>query len=52
LTYHIVVFVLCRRGNSSVTGTKLLLEMGFKNVYNVIGGLQAWKAIDPEIPHY
>ena len=37
------VFVYCRSGNRSKMAGKLLLEMGFKEVYNLSGGIMAWK---------
>lgn len=47
------VYVICRRGNQSVTGTKILLKEGFKNVANIDGGILAWAAeVDTSFPTY
>ena len=37
------VYVICRSGNRSVTASKTLLELGFKDVRNVEGGILAWQ---------
>lgn len=36
------VLVICRSGNRSAQGTKLLRNKGFANVYNVSGGMNQW----------
>lgn len=36
------VYVLCNSGNRSRTGSEILLKLGFTEVYNVAGGIQAW----------
>jgi adenylyltransferase and sulfurtransferase len=47
------VVVLCRRGNQSQEGVRLLRNAGFENAVDVIGGLQAWHAyIDSSFPLY
>jgi len=47
------IYVICRRGISSMKATHLLLEHGLKNVYNVNGGLQQWSNIvDKQFPLY
>ena len=47
------IYVLCRRGMDSVTATKFLLEHGFTNVFNIRGGLTAWRdSVDPLFPLY
>jgi rhodanese-related sulfurtransferase len=47
------LYCVCRRGNDSILATQLLLQLGFQNVYNVKGGLTAWKdTVDPAFPMY
>lgn len=35
------IFVYCRSGNRSVTASKILIDLGYKNVYN-LGGIKDW----------
>lgn len=35
------IFVYCRSGNRSVTAAKILVDLGYKNVYN-LGGINKW----------
>ncbi|MEM2098815.1 MAG: MBL fold metallo-hydrolase [Candidatus Bathyarchaeia archaeon] len=37
------VFVICKTGNRSSLGASVLLREGFSQVYNVLGGIDAWK---------
>ncbi len=37
------VFVICKTGNRSSFGASVLLRKGFDKVYNVLGGIDAWK---------
>ncbi len=37
------VLVYCRSGNRSAIAAKMLEEMGVKKVYNLEGGILAWK---------
>ncbi len=37
--------VYCRSGNQSVWAIKRLMGMGYKNLYNVKGGYNAWKRL-------
>ena len=47
------VFVLCRRGVSSVKATRLLVDAGFDRVRNIDGGLTQWaESVDPELAIY
>jgi sulfur-carrier protein adenylyltransferase/sulfurtransferase len=47
------VVVYCRSGQRSSQATRLLLEMGFRNVRNLKGGLLAWsERVDPTMPRY
>jgi rhodanese-related sulfurtransferase len=36
------VYVICRSGNRSRTASEILIGLGFNEVYNVDGGMQAW----------
>ncbi len=36
------VLIYCRSGNRSVTASKILLENGFKPIYNMKGGIKSW----------
>lgn len=40
------IYVMCRTGRRSAEAQKKLRALGFKNVINVVGGLEAWKAED------
>ena len=47
------IVMYCRSGPRSAWATERLMEMGFKRVLNLKGGLLAWKAeIDPDLPVY
>jgi rhodanese-related sulfurtransferase len=39
---NLPVLVYCRSGNRSVTASNILLENGFTNVHNLLGGINAW----------
>ena len=36
------VYVICNSGNRSRTASEILVGLGFTQVYNVDGGIQAW----------
>ena len=38
------VYVICNSGNRSKTGSQTLVDLGYEEVYNVDGGMQAWLA--------
>jgi rhodanese-related sulfurtransferase len=38
------VHVICKSGNRSRTGSQILIDLGYPEVYNVDGGIQAWLA--------
>jgi rhodanese-related sulfurtransferase len=47
------IYILCRRGNASQRAANKLVEWGFKNVFNIDGGLQQWqKDVDDSFPVY
>ena len=37
-------YVICRSGGRSSKAANMMIELGFKNVYNVEGGMTAWQA--------
>jgi monothiol glutaredoxin len=44
---------LCHHGNSSRSAAEHFRSLGFRDVYNVDGGIDAWsREIDPAIPRY
>ena len=44
---------LCHHGNSSRSAAEHFRSLGFRKVYNVEGGINAWsREIDPEVPVY
>ncbi|KAF3509315.1 hypothetical protein F2Q69_00000810 [Brassica cretica] len=46
-------FVLCKVGGRSMQVANWLQSQGFKSVYNVAGGIQAYSLkVDPSIPTY
>lgn len=40
------VFVYCASGNRSGKAMKKLTDLGFKEVYNLVGGFNQWQALD------
>jgi monothiol glutaredoxin len=43
----------CHHGQRSQQAAMHFLELGFRNVYNVVGGIEAWsREVDPSIPRY
>jgi monothiol glutaredoxin len=43
---------LCHHGVRSQAAAEQFIERGFTNVWNVVGGIDAWSAIDPSVPRY
>ena len=37
------IIVYCRSGNRSASASRILTSLGFKNVYNLQGGINKWK---------
>ena len=47
------IAVLCHHGNRSNHVARFLDAQGFKNVYNVMGGIEAWaRDVDPQVGRY
>jgi len=47
------IYVVCRRGIFSAQATDLLLKKGATNVFNIRGGLEAWRdEVDHSFPCY
>lgn len=45
--------VYCHHGVRSRLGGQILERLGFSDVYNLAGGIEAWSTrIDPSIPRY
>lgn len=38
-----IILVYCRSGNRSLTACDILVKHEYKNVYNLVGGMIAWK---------
>jgi monothiol glutaredoxin len=44
---------ICHTGNRSDQAGQFFIAQGFKHVYNVMGGIDAWsRDIDPDVPRY
>jgi monothiol glutaredoxin len=43
---------LCHHGNRSGQAAEHFRALGFSEVYNISGGIEAWSAFDPAIPRY
>jgi len=52
LTADKPVYVICRSGNRSQTGSDILVGQGFTDVYNVDGGINAWIAAGLPVEPY
>ncbi len=47
------IVLYCRSGPRSAWATERLMEMGYKRVLNLQGGVMGWRAqIDPTLPRY
>ncbi len=47
------IVALCHKGMRSADATGFLLQQGFANVKNLIGGMDAWSVeIDQSVPRY
>jgi adenylyltransferase/sulfurtransferase len=53
LTHAAKLVLYCRTGIRSAESARLLLELGFRNVRTLRGGIHAWaQRVDPSIPLY
>jgi monothiol glutaredoxin len=44
---------MCHHGGRSAQAAMYFAQQGFGDVYNVVGGIEAWSIeVDPEIPRY
>jgi len=43
---------LCRSGGRSAQAAEHFRALGFREVYNIVGGTNAWAQIDPAVPQY
>lgn len=47
------IIAYCHRGMRSADAVGFLLQQGFSNVKNLIGGIEAWSVeVDPTVPRY
>ncbi|MEW6543140.1 MAG: rhodanese-like domain-containing protein [Nitrospirota bacterium] len=47
------IIAYCHHGMRSADATGFLLQQGFKNVKNLVGGIDAWSLqVDPSVPRY
>jgi len=44
------VAVLCQSGYRSSAASSVLAKLGFTRVFNVVGGMNAWKSLNPAAP--
>ena len=40
------IFVYCQSGRRSVEASKKLIQLGYKNIYNLDGGIQSFKEVN------
>ena len=47
------IVVYCHHGERAFLAAQILLESGFKKVYHLTGGIDAWsQVVDPGVPRY
>ena len=47
------IVAYCHHGMRSADATGFLLQQGFSNVKNLVGGIDAWSLqVDPDVPRY
>lgn len=50
---RVPVYVLCHHGNRSSQATMWLIKQGYKNIFNVSGGIDAYaQKVDPSVGIY
>ena len=53
LDKHRETVVICHHGVRSRTAAEQILQKGFTNVHNLVGGIDAWSAtVDSNVPRY
>ncbi len=53
LAFEEEIVVYCHHGMRSQNAAQILMESGFKKVYNLIGGIDAWsQVVDPSLSRY
>jgi rhodanese-related sulfurtransferase len=53
LLYEENIVVYCHMGERSYRGAIILMESGFKNVHNLVGGIDGWsQVVDASVPRY
>ena len=53
LDRNVEIVAHCHLGMRSADATGFLLQQGFSNVKNLVGGIDAWSVqIDPTVPRY
>lgn len=47
------IIAICHHGMRSADATNFLIQQGFSNVKNLVGGIDAWSAqVDHSVPRY
>ena len=47
------IVVYCHHGSRSMRAAEELVQQGFRDVYNLVGGINAWSMdVDPNVPMY
>lgn len=47
------IYFHCKSGGRSMAAASRFVELGFRKVYNVTGGIDAWsRDVDPKVPRY
>lgn len=47
------IYCLCHHGVRSSYAADFLIQMGYNNVFNIEGGIDAWSLmVDPSVPRY
>jgi len=53
LKRDVEIVAICHHGMRSADATNFLLQQGFSNVKNLVGGIDAWSAqVDRSVPRY
>ena len=50
---HRMVVLYCHHGIRSLSGAAVLEQVGYRDVYSLTGGIDAWSCdVDPTVPRY